>query len=167
MSRVTDNCYVCLFLFFDLSCWRCCNRMNKNARERQLINDLQKRTLCSIELRKRWQPRVKLGYKSHHKSSLRGSLSLNETLCPLCLVFYAMSPQPGWVIFNEMLHTNKILIKDLTEIDPVWLEVLAPHYYEKVSLRSWLWFFFVSNKMLFELLLLLFLEPSAKDLGII
>jgi len=47
-----------------------------------------------------------------------------------------MSPQPGWVIFNEMLHTNKILIKDLTEIDPVWLEVLAPHYYEKVSLRS-------------------------------
>ena len=54
----------------------------------------------------------------------------------LLSVYYTMSPQPQWVIFTEMLHTNKIQIKDLTEIDPVWLEVLAPHYYEKVSLRT-------------------------------
>jgi ATP-dependent RNA helicase DDX35 len=47
-----------------------------------------------------------------------------------------MSPQPAWVIFTEMRHTSKVQIKDLTEIDPVWLEVLASHYYEKVSMRS-------------------------------
>ncbi len=39
--------------------------------------------------------------------------------------------QPSWVIFAEMTHTNKVHIKDLTVIQPEWLEILAPHYYEK------------------------------------
>lgn len=51
-------------------------------------------------------------------------------------VVYTMSPQPGWIIFNEMVHTNKVFIKDITVIDPLWLEILAPHYYEKVTLRT-------------------------------
>jgi ATP-dependent RNA helicase DDX35 len=51
-------------------------------------------------------------------------------------VYYTMSPQPAWVVFTEIQHTSRIQIKELTEIDPVWLEVLAPHYYEKVAVRT-------------------------------
>ncbi len=43
--------------------------------------------------------------------------------------------QPSWVVFVEMTHTNKVYIKDITAIDPTWLEVLAPHYYEKATRR--------------------------------
>ena len=39
--------------------------------------------------------------------------------------------QPSWVVFTEMTHTNKIHMKDITVIDPSWLQVLAPHYYER------------------------------------
>ncbi len=41
--------------------------------------------------------------------------------------------QPSWVVFVEMTHTNKVHIKDVTTIDPAWLEVLAPHYYERAT----------------------------------
>ncbi len=44
--------------------------------------------------------------------------------------------QPSWVVFAEMVHTNKVLMRDLTVIDPSWLEILAPHYYEKTSVRT-------------------------------
>lgn len=42
---------------------------------------------------------------------------------------------PSWVVFTELSHTNKVHIKDLTVIDPVWLEVLAPHFYEKTTMN--------------------------------
>jgi len=64
------------------------------------------------------------------------SFILNTCNCLLFSVYYTMSPQPAWVIFTEIVHTSKIHIKELTQIDPLWLEVLAPHYYEKVTLRS-------------------------------
>ncbi len=41
--------------------------------------------------------------------------------------------QPSWVVFGEMVYTNKVHIKDVTAIDPAWLEVLAPHYYQSVT----------------------------------
>ena len=44
--------------------------------------------------------------------------------------------QPSWVVFAEMVSTNKLLMREVTVIDPAWLEILAPHYYEKVTYRS-------------------------------
>ena len=44
--------------------------------------------------------------------------------------------QPSWVVFAEMVNTNKLLMREVTVIDPAWLEILAPHYYEKVTYRS-------------------------------
>ena len=49
-------------------------------------------------------------------------------------VLYALK-QPSWVVFAEMNHTNKLLMRDVTVIDPAWLEILAPHYYEKITMR--------------------------------
>ena len=43
--------------------------------------------------------------------------------------------QPSWVVFAEMVHSNRVLMRDVTVIDPTWLEILAPHYYEKISVR--------------------------------
>jgi len=64
--------------------------------------------------------------------TIRGDLPL--AVHPTSTV-YTMSPQPAWVIFTEIVHSSKIHIKELTAIEPLWLEVLAPHYYEKVTLR--------------------------------
>ena len=44
--------------------------------------------------------------------------------------------QPSWVVFAEMVHTNKVMMRDITVIDPAWLEILAPHYYEKITVRT-------------------------------
>ena len=49
-------------------------------------------------------------------------------------VLYA-TKQPSWVVFAEMVHANKLMMKDVTVIDPAWLEILAPHYYEKNTIR--------------------------------
>lgn len=38
--------------------------------------------------------------------------------------------QPKWVVFNEVLHTTKEYMRDITVIEPCWLYELAPHYYE-------------------------------------
>ena len=50
-------------------------------------------------------------------------------------VLYSLK-QPSWVVFAEMVHTNRILMRDVTVIEPSWLEILAPHYYEKITVRS-------------------------------
>ena len=50
-------------------------------------------------------------------------------------VLYSLK-QPSWVVFSEMVHTNRVLMRDVTVIDPAWLEILAPHYYEKITQRS-------------------------------
>lgn len=44
--------------------------------------------------------------------------------------------QPSWVVFAEMVHTNRVLMREVTVIDPAWLEILAPHYYEKISVKT-------------------------------
>ena len=49
-------------------------------------------------------------------------------------VLYA-EKQPSWVVFAELSHTTKPMIRDLTAIDADWLETLAPHYYEKETKR--------------------------------
>ena len=50
-------------------------------------------------------------------------------------VLYTLKP-PQWVVFAELVHTNKVYMKDITVIDPMWLEVLAPHFYEKKTVRT-------------------------------
>ncbi|CAH0775215.1 unnamed protein product [Bemisia tabaci] len=41
--------------------------------------------------------------------------------------------QPQWILYCELLHTDKIYMNELTAIDPAWLEELAPHFYHKTS----------------------------------
>ncbi|XP_034189179.2 putative ATP-dependent RNA helicase DHX35 isoform X1 [Osmia lignaria lignaria] len=43
--------------------------------------------------------------------------------------------QPQWLLFCEVLQTNKTYMKDITVIQPEWLLELAPHFYEKKSLE--------------------------------
>jgi len=42
---------------------------------------------------------------------------------------------PPHVVFTEIVHSKDIYMRDITKIDPVWLEELAPHFYEKRRLR--------------------------------
>ncbi|XP_006816912.1 putative ATP-dependent RNA helicase DHX35 [Saccoglossus kowalevskii] len=44
-------------------------------------------------------------------------------------VLYVEKP-PKWVIFNEILQTNKDYMRDIMVIDASWLYELAPHYYQ-------------------------------------
>ena len=39
-------------------------------------------------------------------------------------------PPPNWVVFNEIVHTSKEFMRDVTVIKAEWLHDLAPHYYE-------------------------------------
>jgi len=45
--------------------------------------------------------------------------------------------QPQWVLFHEVLHTSRVFMRDITTIDPSWLMELAPHFYEKTTLRDY------------------------------
>ncbi|EEB11960.1 ATP-dependent RNA helicase, putative [Pediculus humanus corporis] len=45
-------------------------------------------------------------------------------------VLYTLE-QPSWVLYCDVVHTNKAYMKNITVIEPEWLEELAPHYYEK------------------------------------
>jgi len=38
-----------------------------------------------------------------------------------------------WVVYGEVLHTTQLFMRDLTAIEPTWLEELAPHYFHKVT----------------------------------
>ncbi|KAG7157527.1 ATP-dependent RNA helicase DHX35-like, partial [Homarus americanus] len=44
--------------------------------------------------------------------------------------------QPQWVLFQEVLHTSQMFMRDLTVIDPAWLLELAPHFYEKRTMQD-------------------------------
>ncbi|XP_043260879.1 probable ATP-dependent RNA helicase DHX35 isoform X1 [Colletes gigas] len=44
--------------------------------------------------------------------------------------------QPQWLLFCEVLQTNKTYMKDITVIQPEWLLELAPHFYERTSLET-------------------------------
>ena len=43
--------------------------------------------------------------------------------------------QPQWLLFCEVLQTNKTYMKDITVIQPEWLLELASHFYERTSLE--------------------------------
>jgi len=44
-------------------------------------------------------------------------------------VLYTETP-PQWVVYHEVLQTSKEYMRDVTAIDPSWLYMLAPQYYE-------------------------------------
>ena len=37
---------------------------------------------------------------------------------------------PEWVVFHEVVQTNKVYIREVTVIEPIWLAQIAPHFYE-------------------------------------
>ncbi|XP_048512923.1 probable ATP-dependent RNA helicase DHX35 isoform X2 [Athalia rosae] len=43
--------------------------------------------------------------------------------------------QPQWIIFCEILQTNKTYMREVTVVRPEWLEELAPHFYERRSIE--------------------------------
>ncbi|XP_076470144.1 putative ATP-dependent RNA helicase DHX35 isoform X2 [Babylonia areolata] len=45
-------------------------------------------------------------------------------------VLSAHTPLPPWLVFNEVVHTNKEYMRDVTVIEPDWLCELAPHFYQ-------------------------------------
>ncbi|XP_014211335.1 probable ATP-dependent RNA helicase DHX35 [Copidosoma floridanum] len=42
--------------------------------------------------------------------------------------------QPQWILFSEILQTDKAYMGDLTVIRPEWLIELAPHFYQKTAI---------------------------------
>jgi len=42
---------------------------------------------------------------------------------------------PSYLVYTEIIHSKNVYMRDVTAIDPVWLEVLAPHFYHKTRLQ--------------------------------
>ena len=42
---------------------------------------------------------------------------------------------PPHVVYTEIVHSKDVYMRDITKIDPEWLQLLAPHFYEKRRLR--------------------------------
>lgn len=44
--------------------------------------------------------------------------------------------QPSWIVFNEVIHTTKLFVRDITVIESPWLLEMAPHYYHRTTVRN-------------------------------
>jgi len=42
---------------------------------------------------------------------------------------------PEYVVYTEIVHSKDVYMRDITKIDPSWLEECAPHFYEKRRVR--------------------------------
>jgi ATP-dependent RNA helicase DDX35 len=42
---------------------------------------------------------------------------------------------PEWVVFHDVVHTDTILIREVSRIQPMWLIELAEHYYDSSKVR--------------------------------
>ncbi|XP_023332276.1 probable ATP-dependent RNA helicase DHX35 isoform X2 [Eurytemora carolleeae] len=65
----------------------------------------------------------------HHSGeykSIRGDVPLK--VHPTSVLF--TEKHPPYLVYNEINHTKHVYMRDVTAIDPCWLEVLAPHFYE-------------------------------------
>jgi len=38
---------------------------------------------------------------------------------------------PPYLVYTEIIHSKNVFMRDVTAIDPLWLEILAPHFYQK------------------------------------
>jgi len=66
-------------------------------------------------------------HHSGHFRTVRGDVPLK--IHPTSVLF--TEKLPPYVLYNEINHTKHVYMRDVTAVDPVWLEVLAPHFYEK------------------------------------
>uniref|UniRef100_A0A2L2YGK4 RNA helicase n=1 Tax=Parasteatoda tepidariorum TaxID=114398 RepID=A0A2L2YGK4_PARTP len=66
-----------------------------------------------------------LHYTGVYKT-VRGEHTLH--IHPESVLTFCSSPK--WVVFNEVLHSTKEYMRDITAIEPSWLYELAPHYYQ-------------------------------------
>lgn len=46
-------------------------------------------------------------------------------------VLFNRTPKTKWVIFQEVVETQKRFMRDLTIIEEDWLLEVAPHYYQR------------------------------------
>jgi len=70
----------------------------------------------------------------HHSGSyrtIRGDVPLK--VHPKSVLYTVK--HPPHVVYTEIVHTKDVYMRDITAIDPIWLEVLAPHFYEKAPVR--------------------------------
>lgn len=44
--------------------------------------------------------------------------------------------QPSWIVFNEVIHTTKLFVRDVTVIEQNWLLEFAEHYYHKATVKD-------------------------------
>lgn len=66
-----------------------------------------------------------LHYTGEYKS-IRGDFSL--MIHPSSVLFKEAPPQ--WVVYNEVVQTSTMYMRDITVIKPDWLHQLAPHFYD-------------------------------------
>ena len=57
----------------------------------------------------------------HHEATLHAHPSS---------VLFTRAPPERWVVFQEVTHTTKPMMRDITVVDQAWLLELAPHYYQ-------------------------------------
>ena len=70
----------------------------------------------------------------HHSGlykSIRGDVPLK--IHPKSVLYTVK--HPAHVVYTELVHTKEVYMRDVTAIDPTWLEVLAPHFYEKTRIN--------------------------------
>ena len=46
------------------------------------------------------------------------------------LVTQSAAPKPGWLLYHELVHTSKPYMRELSVVDPKWLQQMAPQFYE-------------------------------------
>lgn len=66
----------------------------------------------------------------HHSGVYRTVRGGQELHIHPSSVLYTLE-QPQWILFSEIMSTNRTFMRDLTVVNPDWLEELAPHFYQK------------------------------------
>uniref|UniRef100_A0A023F1F8 RNA helicase n=2 Tax=Triatoma infestans TaxID=30076 RepID=A0A023F1F8_TRIIF len=72
-------------------------------------------------------PRAAYLHSSGVYKTVRGNYELN--IHPSSVLYVLQQPQ--WLIYSDIVCTQKLLMRDLTVIKPEWLLELAPHFYHK------------------------------------
>jgi len=66
----------------------------------------------------------------HHSGTYRTVRGATNLQIHPTSVLYNVE-QPRWVLFNEIVHTQFTYMREITVVEPEWLEELAPHFYER------------------------------------
>uniref|UniRef100_A0A2P2I9V6 RNA helicase n=1 Tax=Hirondellea gigas TaxID=1518452 RepID=A0A2P2I9V6_9CRUS len=66
----------------------------------------------------------------HHSGQYRTVRSNTTLAIHPSSVLYTLQ-QPKWLVYNEVLHTNRAYMRDLTTIEEDWLTEIAPHFFQR------------------------------------